>query len=102
MEIWYNLVTLEVKAVYSDRYTGSVWQDAGWVNFENDTVLVPRDLMPGAIANFDGSEPIVTTPAPVPIPDPREVRIKGLIAKLKVDTITDVELRELWRLERRL
>ena len=102
MEIWHDPVTKEVKAVYSDRYTGRVWSDAGWVAFQNDTRRVPRDLKPGAIADFTGAEPVVVTPAPPPVPTADELRIAELKVKLADDTITERELIELLRLERGL
>ena len=102
MEIWHDPVTKEVKAVYSDRYSGRAWVDAGWVTFRNDTTRVPRDLNPGAIADFTGPEPVVTTPAPPRVPTSDELRIAELQVKLADDTITERELIELLRLERGL
>ena len=42
------------------------------------------------------------TPAPIPPPNPTEVRLAELNAKLADDTITDSELKEMLRLERGL
>ena len=102
MEVWYDPATMEVKAVYSDRYTGRVWTDAGWVTFQNDTRRVPRDLGQGAIADFTGPEPIVITPTPIIPPPVTDLRLQELYMKLAGDNITDAEIRELLRLERNL
>ena len=102
MEVWYDALTKEVKAVYSDRYTGRAWADAGWLPFRNDTRRVPRDLNPGAIADFSGSEPVVTVPALPKPPDPKRVRIGELEVKIGDDSITFDEMKELNRLERGL
>ena len=102
MELWYDPGTMELKAVYSTTYSGTVWQDAGYARLETAGRRVPRDFNPGAIVDVSGPSPVIITPAPLAPPDPRQVRIGELTAKLADDTITDAELKEMLRLERGL
>ena len=39
MEIWYEPTNGQVMAVYSSRYSGSVWQDAGYLEAESAQAL---------------------------------------------------------------
>ena len=74
MEVWFDPATNEVKAVYSHRYSGTVWQAAGWQNREFPGLEVPRDLIPGARVDLSGLVPVVTVSAPPPPLDPQAVR----------------------------
>jgi len=102
MEVWYDIRTKEVKAIYTGRYTGKVWQDAGYVSFSNDDRQIDRDLIPGAIVDFSGGAPIVVTPAPIPPPDSKAIRLEELRAELSTGTITLDGIKEMMRLERDL
>lgn len=102
MEIWYDPNTLEIKAVYSHQYQGSAWQSQGLLKVEMEGARVPRDFAPGAIINISGPNPVITSLAPPPVPDARQVRVAELTSKLGNDSINDDELRELLKLERGL
>ncbi|HEU0021672.1 MAG TPA: hypothetical protein VFR55_08380 [Dehalococcoidia bacterium] len=97
MEIWYDLATMEVKAVYSDTYTGNVWADAGYLSHRSPAALT-GDLLPGAVIEFDqDGEPVVVTPAPPPVPPvptARELREAELVAKFRTRTATLPEIQE--------
>jgi hypothetical protein len=101
MEIWFDPVTKELKAVYSTPYTGTVWQAQGYVSMTLPGRQVPSAFQPGAILDITGT-PRVITPAPLPTPSMSQIRVGELQQKLSDDTITDAEIRELLRLERGL
>jgi hypothetical protein len=102
MEIWYDSTTKEIKAVYSDKYNGNIWQNSGYISKEYIGSKVPRDFFPGAIVDIDNINPAIFIPAPIPIPDSKYLRLTELSIKLSDDTITFDEFKELNRLERGL
>lgn len=96
-EIWYDSNDNTVKAVYSGRYSGTVWADAGYLNYR-DAGPLAGGFLPGAVIEFDGrGVPSVVTPAPPPTPPeptPRELREAALAAKFRARTATTDEVQE--------
>ncbi len=104
MQVWHDITTMEVKAVYSDKYNGTSWADQGFVLYERDGPL-DRRFMPGAIISIVGDVIELVTPEPPPVippPTADELRLAELHVKLGDDTINDRELTEMLRLERGL
>lgn len=97
MEIWYDSNDNTVKAVYSGRYTGTAWADAGYVSYQ-DAAPLAAGFLPGAVIEFDGRGiPSVVTPAPPPEPPeptPRELREAELAVKFRARTATNDEVQE--------
>ena len=99
MELWYNPTTLELKAIYSHSYTGSVWQNAGYVSIEVDGIQLPRAFAPGAILSITNGVVTIAVPAPPPPPNLKLQRRGELLSRLETDVITTAEIKELLRLE---
>lgn len=103
MQLWYDPLTMELKAVYFDRYSGSVWGAAGYLPITYDIIQsFPREFHPGAIIDISGAEPVVVTHAPPPLVSPNRARIlelRGELARDPVPPFSDTKLLELLRLQ---
>lgn len=98
----------QVMAVYSHDTTSKAWTDAGYVRAEVDEAIRGEAMRAGRDAKvvLDGQgrvRQVVPSPNPVqPAPNPKNLRLKELQDKLKADTATLSEMREMLRLERGL
>lgn len=68
MEVWYDPSTMEVKAIYTHGYRGTVWADAGYLQASIPNRM--RGVVPGAIIDWDGVTMTLVTSAPSPTPPP--------------------------------
>jgi len=101
MEIWYDPSNMEAKAFYTHRYTGNVWQMRGCQSIESN-LPIAAGALPGAIITLN-RDVLTAVQLPPPAPtDPKIALLAELRGKLADDSITDVELREMFRLERGL
>jgi len=98
----------QVMAIYShDTSSSAVWTDRGYVRAEVDSAVVEKASRLGRDAKATVSKGRVTnvvaaTNAVQPTPSPKNKRLEELRAKLKDDTATLVDMREMLRLERGL
>ena len=101
----------QVMAIYDGCKPGNpqVWLDQGFVeaSIENDSPLYSqvKKLARDCCIDFNAETVTQRKNSVQPIPStlsPEAIRLKELIVKLAEDTITDIEIREMLRLERGL
>lgn len=87
MEVFYDGITLEVKATYSHHYPGEYWQAQGYLFYERPGHLNSL-IVPGAIIEFiDGDLNVAVPYVPPIIPRvDRYAEIGGLVTpEAKID-----------------
>ena len=102
---YYNPATMQVEAYIStpNVVAWPSWENQGYIRaIIPDGMRVDRDC----VIEVDSSGEIINcveSMHPIqPVPDPSDVRLGELRARLSEDTISDVEIREMLRLERGL